>query len=86
MAQIKIQQKIPMNTFKAVSDQLRSEGIHIISKATFARGEVKSDETRGRVVSAFNLGAKIALDVQSSFNCSESRFEKLGDVYYLVTK
>lgn len=86
MAQIKIQQKIPMNTFKGVSDQLRAEGIHIISRGTFQRGEVKSDNILGRVVSAFNLGAKISVDVQSSFGCSDSRFEKLGDVYYLVTK
>lgn len=86
MAQIKIQQKIPMNTFKGVSDQLRAEGIHIISKSAFQRGEVKPDDIRGRVVSAFNLGAKISIDVQSSFSCSESRFEKLGDAYYLVTK
>lgn len=86
MAQIKIQQKIPMNTFKGVSDQLRAEGIHIISKGTFEKGEVKSDDTRGRVISAFNLGAKISVDVDSQFSCKESRFEKLGDVYYLVTK
>lgn len=86
MAQIKIQQKIPMKTFKGVSDQLKAEGIHIISKGTFQRGEVKSDGIRGRVVSAFNLGAKISVDVQSSFDCSDSRFETLGGVYYLVTK
>lgn len=86
MAQVKIQQKIPMNAFKAVGEQIKSEGIHIISKGVFERGEVKSGETHGRVISAFNLGAKIQVDVQSSFDCSGSRFEKLGDVYYLVMK
>lgn len=86
MAQVKIQQKIPMNAFKAVGEQLRAEGIHIISKGVFERGEVKSGETLGRVISAFNLGAKIQVDVQSNFSCVDSRFEKLGDVFYLVTK
>lgn len=86
MAQIKILQKIPMKTFKGVSDQLKSEGIHIISKGTFQLGEVKSGATLGRVVSAFNLGAKISVDVQCSFDCSDSRFETLGGVYYLVMK
>lgn len=86
MAQIKIQQKIPMNAFKAIGDQLKSEGIHIISKGVFEKGEVKSGETHGRVVSAFNLGAKISVDVQSNCNCVDSRFEKLGDVFYLVMK
>lgn len=86
MAQVKIQQKIPMNAFKGVSDQLKATGIHIISKGTFQRGEVKSDGTLGRVISAFNLGAKIQLDVQCNHDCKDSRFEKLGDVYYLVMK
>jgi hypothetical protein len=86
MAQIKIQQKIPMKAFKGISDQLKAEGIHIISKGAFQRGEVKPDDIRGRVVSAFNLGAKIALDVQSSFSCSDSRFETLSGAFYLVTK
>lgn len=86
MAQVKIQQKIPMNAFKAVGEQIKSEGIHIISKGVFERGEVKSGETHGRVVSAFNLGAKIQVDVQSNCDCSGSRFEKLGDVFYLVMK
>lgn len=86
MAQVKIQQKIPMNTFKAVGEQIKSEGIHIISKGVFERGEVKSGETHGRVVSAFNLGAKIQVDVQSNYDCSGSRFELLGGVYYLVMK
>lgn len=86
MAQIKIQQKIPMNTFKGISDQLRAEGIHIISKGAFEAGVVKSENVCGRVVSAFNLGAKIAIDVQSQFGCSDSRFETLGGVYYLVMK
>jgi hypothetical protein len=86
MAQVKIKQKIPMNTFKAVGEQIKSEGIHIISKGVFQTGDVKAGQTHGRVISAFNLGAKIQVDVQSNFDCSDSRFEILNGVYYLVMK
>jgi len=86
MAQVKILQKIPMNTFKGVSDQLKAEGIHIISQGAFKSGKVTQDNIRGRVVSAFNLGAKISVDVESQVCCEGGRFEKLGNVFYLVTK
>ena len=86
MSQIKIQQKIPMNTFKKVSDQLKAEGIHVISQGTFNTGKVTPENIRGRVVSAFNLGAKISVDVDAKVSCANSRFEILDGAYYLVAK
>jgi len=86
MSKVKIQQKIPMNTFKLISGQLKAEGIHIITRARFETGEVKQEHIVGRVVSAFNLGAKIEIHTDTNVSCENSRFEKLGNAYYLVAK
>lgn len=86
MAEAKIDQKIPMNLFGEIGKQLKAEGIHVISQACFNGGLVQSTNVQGRVVSAFNLGAKIAVDVEPAINIKEARFRKLSDVYYLVLK
>ncbi len=83
MAKVKLDQKIPMKVFGGISSQIRAEGIHVISAAKFRLGPIKPEDVRGKVISAFNLGAKIALDVEPAVS-KESRFEQLDGVFYLV--
>lgn len=87
MSAIKILQKLGLEQFKKLYDQVRTEGVHVISSEDLNE-PITSPKILGKVQSVFNLGKK--LDVRVNETCptgkAQFRFEQLGGVFYLVRK
>lgn len=83
MANIKVQQKLSHDSFRALSAQIKTSGVHIINKVE--GGVVTADDVLGKVSDAFLIGAKIDVIVPDRIDTkAKYRFEKISDTYYLV--
>lgn len=95
MANVKINQKMCMGTFKILMDQKKSGGLHVIREVN-GKPSAHATDVIGRVTNAFNLGKKIDVYLELYGIQKEPggkkpiegifRFEQLGDVFYLVRK
>lgn len=91
MANVKIPQKISLPEFKVMMEQKKNAQLHVVLGSCLP---ITKDRILGRVVSMFNIGRKVDVNMEL-YNLAKSennskpvggvfRFEVLDGVYYLV--
>jgi hypothetical protein len=91
MAKVMIQQKLGLDSFRKLTDQIKAEGVHVVTSdgRDMSTRAVLQPDVICKVQSAFNLGKKIDVlfDRQDVLTKGyEFHFTKFNDVFYLVRK
>lgn len=81
---IKVQQKLTLDAFKELNDQLKTAGVHIIVGQNPSIEYVKAPDVVGRVHAIFKIGKRLDVDVSAINRGSWYHFSKKSGVYYLI--